>query len=182
MARILHSRYQKEDLLGLTERLNRDYYEVIDELCKPAATHASAIQELPETENNANTTLYINLCIKLIEEIRFQIRMRRQIVIPYLHQLLRKLNNKSPCENGFVHNSLIADTVKEAHDKIREILSRLQQLAKPLYLDIAQPLPYKILRNEIMIIETALTELFYLEETILLPRAMEVQDRINNNN
>lgn len=181
MARILHSRYQKEDLLGLTERLNRDYYEVIDELCKPAATHASAIQELPETENNANTTLYINLCIKLIEEIRFQIRMRRQIVIPYLHQLLRKLNNKSPCENGFVHNSLIADTVKEAHDKIREILSRLQQLAKPLYLDIAQPLPYKILRNEIMIIETALTELFYLEETILLPRAMEVQDRINSN-
>jgi hypothetical protein len=57
----------------------------------------------------------------------------------------------------------------------------LQQLAKPLYLDIAQPLPYKILRNEIMIIETALTELFYLEETILVPRAMEVQDRINNN-
>jgi hypothetical protein len=182
MARILHSRYQKEDLLGLTERLNRDYYEVIDELCKPAATHASAIQELPETENNANTTLYINLCIKLIEEIRFQIRMRRQIVIPYLHQLLRILKNKSPCENVFVHNILIADTVKEAHDKIREILSRLQQLAKPLYLDIAQPLPYKILRNEIMIIETALTELFYLEETILLPRAMEVQDRINNNN
>jgi iron-sulfur cluster repair protein YtfE (RIC family) len=77
-------------------------------------------------------------------------------------------------------NDLIADTVKEAHDKIREILSRLQHLAKPLYLDIAQPLPYKILRNEIMIIETALTELFYLEEAILLPKAMEVRNRFDN--
>jgi hypothetical protein len=31
-----------------------------------------------------------------------------------------------------------------------------------------------------MIIETALNELFYLEEAILLPKAMEVQNRIGN--
>jgi hypothetical protein len=106
--------------------------------------------------------------------------MRRQIAIPYLHQLLRKLNDRAASDNGRLQNTLFADSVKEAHDKIREILSRLQQLAKPLYLDSAQPLPYKILRNEIMIIETALMELFYLEEGILLPKVLEVQKKIDS--
>jgi hypothetical protein len=182
MARILFSTYQKEDLLELVGRLDRDYYEVIDELCRHAAVHAS---EVEISKINQSTILFLDLCKKLIGEISLQVKMRREVFIPYAHQLLKKASQKHSCKTcdencqnlKFVQLKLII----ESHETIKELLFRIQQLAKPLYLETIQSISYKILRNEMMIIDTALSELFYIEEVILIPKVKEVQNQLNDN-
>lgn len=180
MARALFSQYHKNDLLELSERLNKDYYEVINDLCKQAGDHA---KELQLSETIPSSSLYINLCVKLIEEIRFHIRLRQQSLIPYIHLLVKKTSKtktpEEPLKDRTQEYGKQIELIKDAHARIKEILFRLQQIAKPLYLDNDQPLPYKILRNEIMIIETALVELFYIEEAMLIPGISEAQNQVH---
>ena len=182
MARILYSTYQKEDLLELVGRLDRDYYEVIDELCRHAAIHAS---EVEISKINQSTILFIDLCKKLIKEISQQVKMRREIFIPYAHQLLKKAAQQHRCydcvDNCNNEQSEQLKLIIDSHEIIKELLFRIQQLAKPLYLETIQSISYKILRNEMMIIDTALSELFYIEEVILIPKVKEVQNQLNAN-
>jgi hypothetical protein len=182
MARILFSTYQKEDLLELVGRLDRDYYEVIDELCRHAAIHAS---EVEISKINQSTILFLDLCKKLLGEINSQVKMRRDILIPYVHQLLKKAAINHSCktcdENCDIEQEKRLRLIIDSHETIKELLFRIQQLAKPLYLETIQSISYKILRNEMMIIDTALSELFYIEEVILIPKVKEVQKQLNAN-
>ena len=183
MARILFSTYQKEDLFELVGRIDRDYYEVIDELCRHAAIHAS---EVEISKINQSTILFLDLCKKLLGEISLQVKMRRDDFIPFVHKLLKKASISHSCKtcNGTC-NTEQSEQLKliiDSHDTIKELLFRIQQLAKPLYLETIQSISYKILRNEMMIIDTALSELFYIEEVILIPKVKEVQKQLNANN
>jgi hypothetical protein len=182
MAKILFSTYQKEDLLELVGRIDRDYYEVIDELCRHAAIHASEAENI---QNNQSTILFLDLCKKLIEEINQQVKMRRETFIPYVHQLLKKAStNHTSFEYDYsqsIEQNKKLKLVIDSHETIKELLFRIQQLAKPLYLETIQSISYKILRNEMMIIDTALSELFYIEEVILIPKINEVQHQFNAN-
>jgi hypothetical protein len=62
---------------------------------------------------------------------------------------------------------------------MRSILNRLQVVALPLYSDTAFPDAYRVLRNQMALIENGLTELFFLEENYLLPKVVDAQKRIN---
>ncbi|RYZ55277.1 MAG: hypothetical protein EOP49_03150 [Sphingobacteriales bacterium] len=180
MARTLFSQLYKEDLTELTQRLEKEYYNEIDAVCKHAARHAA---ELEETESHPSSILYITLCVKLIDEIRFHIRLRKDLTIPYLYTLAQKATGSHDCRtcSGVckVQHTLQMQNLREAHHRISELLERIQQLTKPLYLENDSPLNYKILRNEVMIIDNALTDLFYIEESVLIPKVAELQNAIH---
>jgi hypothetical protein len=69
--------------------------------------------------------------------------------------------------------------IKETNQHIKEIFYRLQMVASPLYTEDAHTDIYKDLRNEIVLLDTKLTELFFLEEAVLLPKVIEAQRKIH---
>lgn len=66
-----------------------------------------------------------------------------------------------------------------SHNNIKGILYRLQMVSLPLYSETIYPDAYRILRNQMALIENGLTELFFLEEHYLIPKIVEAQKIIN---
>ncbi|MCB0698901.1 MAG: hypothetical protein KDC11_03600 [Chitinophagaceae bacterium] len=180
MAAILFSRYRNTDLKELTTRLNEDYYEVLRMYCLNASGLAARLQN---DKHHASTSLYTSLAAKLIEQIESLIRLRQQVILPYVSDLSVKKDEGHDCRNctGSCHVGHNANlmSLKDSHKRIKEILFRLQSVALPLYTEADYPASYKMLRNEMTVIDTALTELFYLEEANLIPRVLEAQRSIH---
>jgi hypothetical protein len=180
MYKELFSQYSKNSLQQIADQLETDYYTVIEKLCSNASIYAS---ELQETEEHQSTSLYLNLSRKLIEEILHYIRLRKNSLLPYIHQLLYKEEEGHDCKNcsascAMQHDAQLA-ALKESNTKMKELLYRLQLVSLPLYFDHEYPDNYKKLRTEIMIIDTTITELFYLEQDIMLPKILESRQNIN---
>lgn len=180
MYKELFSQYSKNSLQQIADKLEVDYYNVIDKLCINASVYASELQEI---EEHQSTSLYLNLSRKLIEEILHYIRLRKNLLLPYIQQLQYKDETGHDCKNcsgscAMQHGEHIVN-LKESNGKMKELLYRLQLVSLPLYFDHEYPDNYKKLRTEIMIIDTTITELFYLEQDIMLPKIMEAQQNIN---
>lgn len=180
MSKIFFPRYQFSGLLELAERLNEDYYTSVDNLCRNAY---NILSRLEQKEEHTSTILYISMSKKFLEQLREFTILRKEIMVPYIGELNKKALEKHDCNTcsgkcTMQHTTQVAG-LKESHQKIKEILYRLQMVALPLYSDIQYPAEYKKLRNEIMIIDTSLTELFYLEEACLIPKMIEAQRSIH---
>jgi hypothetical protein len=180
MAKVLFSEYRNDDLNSLIGTLSKDYYSIIDAMCKTAI---NLVDELGQDEANTSTVLYLSLCTKLLDQVSDLINLRTGILLPYVQELYTKQeegHDCSTCAGGcsFNHTSQLIG-LKESHHKIKEILYRLPMVALPLYSDTDYPVGYKTLRNEMMLMDTALTELFYLEESSLIPKIMEAQKHIH---
>ena len=181
MSEILFQKFQKESLPELSAILEKEYYDDISSLCTTAGMHADDLKNDPEFPPRS---AYAENCNELITEVVKAINERKQAVIPYVQALSKKLNEHHDCSscNGrcTVGHALHIDLLKNSHRKIRDVLFRLQQEAKPHYLsNNNQHLQYRILRNEVMIIDNAISELFYLEETVLIPKILDAQNSIN---
>jgi hypothetical protein len=180
MVKIIFSHYRNNDLGKLVQDLERDYYDAILHQCKSAEMLMS---ELQQDEVSPATTLYMSLCSKLLGQVQDFLTMRTAVLLPYVGELFTKNVEGHDCNNcsgncGMKHASQLMG-IKESHQRIKEILYRLQMVAMPLYTAIEYPSAYKILRNEMMMIDTALTELFYVEEAMLVPKIMEAQNHIH---
>jgi hypothetical protein len=68
---------------------------------------------------------------------------------------------------------------KESHKLVKDILNRLQMMSLPLHSETIYPDVYKLLRNQMTLLENTLTDLLYLEETYLIPKIAEAQKNIN---
>jgi hypothetical protein len=179
MASKIMSDFFSADLHEIVQKLEELYYDQIEVYCGNVERTVASI----EVEEHAASTLYVSLCIKLVEKINHHIRLRKMITIPYVQQLHEKVltgHDCSTCEDGCqINHKLKAGTVKETHVQIKEMLNRLQLLSKPLYTDYATPDSYRQLRNDIVLMDTKLTELFYVEDAVLLPRIIEAQRKIH---
>ncbi len=69
--------------------------------------------------------------------------------------------------------------LKSSHLEIRSLLSRLQMVSLPLYAETIYPDSYRILRNQMALIENHISELLFLEENYLIPKIADAQKRIN---
>ncbi len=178
MARALFSQYQKDSPGALAGRLQKNYYNLIGCLCDCVET----LTQQPETTDC--NSLYNSLCQRLVSEIREQMQYRQTILMPYLSELEQKQqsgHNCLTCSGGCrINHTGQLQQLKSAHQHIKEILYRIQQVATPMQQDLKYANPIcRILVNEIAQLDTTLTELFYLEEAILIPKIMELQSRIN---
>lgn len=180
MATVLFSQYRHSDLEELVKKIDKDYYSVLKGMCTNISNLSN---QLLNNEAHPSTSLYISLAAKLTEQIDELILLRQEMILPYIKDLSVKKDEGHDCRNcsggcHVEHNAHLF-SLKDSHKRIKEVLFRLQTVALPLYSDMDYPADYKTLRNEMMIMDTVLTELFYLEEANLIPRVLEAQKAIH---
>lgn len=174
--------YNSEALKPLVERVDRSYYNVINTLCETAKKQARKLQEL---EVHQSTSQYITLCNRILDEIQRYVKNKKDHFLPYMNELFEKQETGHDCRNctgtgscDMQHNLQLME-LKESHAQIKDILYRLQMVALPLYSETIYPDVYRILRSHMALIENSLTELFSVEETLLIPKVSEAQKTIN---
>lgn len=168
-----------EDVGQLVSQLNNDYYEALAVSCMSAG---SVAQQLTQ-QNYQLIQLYTSLSTKLTEEVADLLNHRQNILMPYIKDLLGKREEGHDCRNCsggcHVQHTIYMQGMKDVYKRIKEMLFRLHNIALPLYTEIEYPAQYKVLRNEILLIDTMLTELFYLEEACLVPGVLAAQRSIH---
>jgi hypothetical protein len=177
---MLHSQYKNLELKPFVEKLDNEFYHTIEKLCAVAKKQAIRLSEL---EVRQATSQYISLCTKLIEEIESYINYRKQELIPYVQELSGKEENGHDCTsctgNCKMPHSFALSQLKESHTHIKDTLQRLQMAVLPLYSETIYPDAYRVLRNHMALIENNLTELFFFEESFLIPKITEAQKNIH---
>ncbi len=180
MNNIIFSKYNSIDLLSLVDEIGKDYYDIIEALCKTSTANAKKLTEL---EIHQPTSQYILLCNKLVTEISEYIENRKGYFIDYIKELHEKQEASHNCSNcsGKCHLQHDAKLMEltESHMRIKEILSRLQMMSLPLHSETIYPDAYRVLRNQMVLLENSLTELYFIEGTYMIPKVMEAQKKIN---
>ncbi|MEI8279207.1 MAG: hypothetical protein WCG87_05545 [Bacteroidota bacterium] len=172
------------DLLSFVDKLERYHYDVIELLCTEAQKQASKVNEI---EVNQATSQYSALCNRLIEEMKLYIKNKKENLLPYLRKIAEKESEDHDCQNCSgggkcnLQHDLQLSELKESHMHIKDILYRLQMATLPLYSETIYPDVYRILRNQMALLENSFGELFSLEETYLIPKVEEAQKNINAN-
>lgn len=167
------------DLQALLGRLQHGLYADLDTYSDNVLLEVSAVRL-----EDADETLsfYLSLAEKLAYSVKQFLRLRKFAMLPYVQELLDKDKEGHDCRNcakscsvRHLHQTV---TICDSHQKIKEILYRLQSIASPIYMNPAAPIPYGVLRNQVMILDRALTETFYEEESRLIPLMQAVQHHI----
>jgi len=180
MAAILYAQFRSYDIKELVTRLNEGYYNALDIMCLNAH---NCIGQLQEDDQHPSVVLYTSIYSALLTEIQDLLLFRRDVILPYLEELIAKSEAGHNCKecSGKCHvgHNVHLMSLKNSHDKIKDVLAELQSSTLPLHMDVEYPAAYRILRNEIAVIDNMLIELFYIEESSLIPKVMETQKSIN---
>jgi hypothetical protein len=180
MGEDLHSQYNKIPLTQFVERLRDECYSSIEKICASARKQADLLYSL---ELQHSTSQYIVMCSKLVEETLDYIKARKEKYIPYIAELFQKAETKHDCANCSgnckVGHSMQLVELRSSNGSIKDILYRLQIVALPLYSETIYPDAYRVLRNQMALLENNISELFFLEETYLIPKVIEAQKMIN---
>jgi len=174
-----------ESLLEFVIRLDKeDYYEV-NVLCDVVKKHAQRLQEM---EASNVTSSYTTICINLADEVRKYIVNKQEYFMPYVRSLFEKAADGHDCRHctgptscNLQHGIQLAE-LHEGHIQLKDILNCLQVASLPLYSDTIYPDVYRILRNNMALLESNIGQLFLLEETSLVPKVVEAQKNIHAGN
>jgi hypothetical protein len=178
---MLLNQYKNIALLPFIEKMEQECYDIINGLCLTAKKQAAKLNEL---EVRQSTSQYVSLCTKLIEEIENYIKYRKEILLPYIHTLSEKDATGHNCSNctgsacKIQHNGQLIE-LEGSHHQIKDTLYRLQMAVLPLYSETIYPDAYRILRNQMALLENRLTEMLFFESTYLAPKIVEAQKNIN---
>jgi len=181
MAKIPFSEYRKENLVDLMQQFQINHYLPIRETCIGICAEA---QELSNQPAPTSVHLYASLCIKLTEEIREELDRNNATLVPYLRQLHEKEltgHNCLSCAGGCkIKHVQQVQIIREAQQKIKEIIYRLGQLSHPINEQHPENrAPHEKLQRDIQQLDNQITEIFYLEEAILIPKILDAQININ---
>jgi hypothetical protein len=69
--------------------------------------------------------------------------------------------------------------IGDSHVQVKETLYRLQMAVLPLYSETIYPDDYRILRNQVALLENSLAQMLFLESTYLVPKIADAQKNIN---
>ncbi|XZF14976.1 hypothetical protein ACTHGU_02490 [Chitinophagaceae bacterium MMS25-I14] len=182
MASVLFAHYHKEDLKGLIKCLNEDYYDPIIQSCIQISGFADYISS--KTPDNVAGNLYISRCIRMLDQIKQEVETSKYVIAPYVNELYEKDtdgHNCSTCSGKCsIQHKVQIEQIKAIHKKINDIIQNIKQLEQPLSeRGVATEHDGKIIHNELAILDNVITEMFYIEEEILMPKILEAQKHIN---
>jgi hypothetical protein len=176
----LDERYQNIALQIFIDKISQDYYGSLEILCKNAQQQIYKLENLQLKES---TSPYTTICSKLIAEVKICMKDWSEKYTPYLQSLSEKVATNHNCTacsgNCKLNHDIQLLELKTAHSGIRSLLNRLQMVSLPLYSETIYPDSYRILRNQMALIENSLTELFLIEEKYLIPKVIQAQKSIN---
>ncbi len=177
---VSEDKYSDQALLQLTDKLHKEYYNSVSLICESARKQAEKIEKLEVTKGPSQ---YINNCKDFIQEIEAFIKERTERYVPYIQQLSEKSTTNHDCTNcsggcKLNHDMQLLE-LRVSCQAVKSMLNRLQMLSLPLYADTMYPDAYRVLRNQMVLIENSLSELFFLENNYLIPKIVEAQNSIN---
>jgi len=183
MTKTLFHDYNNNDLDTIITSLDQQYYTFLESHCD-AATNLCL--KLKEHDTLNNTAVYTQLAIAILSEVKHQCKQRKSRLMPYVFQLIEKKKNNHDCKvcaGGckMTHTQYILE-LEDSHIKIREMIHRLHRVALPTSNELGISAEYQSLRKALLLIETTLTELFCLEEVLLIQKIIDAQSSINATN
>ncbi|MCW3123840.1 MAG: hypothetical protein JWQ38_3332 [Flavipsychrobacter sp.] len=178
-----YEEYRNIALKPIIEKLQSEHYDSIAMLCTTLKKQCNKMRELEKSESPLQ---YVVLCENVIAEVEQHVTNRRSVYIPYVHTLSDKVKDNHNCSNctgtcKINHDMHIMD-LNATNDTMAKVLHRLQMATLPLYSDTLYPDEYRVLRSGMTLLETSLTELFFLENNYLIPKIAEAQKNINAGN
>jgi hypothetical protein len=180
MNKLFSIQYKDVSLNELATRLDGDYYTIIETLCRETEKNISNLTALEVHQGNSQ---YIQLCKKLLKEVLEYVSIRKMSFLPYVNRLAEKQKDGHDCSNcaggcNLQHEMRLME-LKESHHRIKDTLYNLEIASLPLYAETMFPDAYRVLRNQIALLENTMTELFFLEDSYLIPKVMDTQKIIN---
>lgn len=173
----------ESDLLDFAKKLKEDSYDKIEKLC---TSILSQVLVLEARENAQRTSQYLLTCRDIANRIEGYIMTRKDRYLPYLEELSEKVrdqHNCSECSGGCkINHDMQVMELKASAATIKSILGTLQTAVLPLYSDTVYPDSYRVLRNQMALLEDSMAELFLLEENYLMPKVIQAQKAINAGN
>ena len=173
--------HDSETLQSFVEWLDTSHYDPIDTMCGTAKEQAEKLQQ----EMQQTASQYVTLCKQLIGEIQHYISIKKEQLVPYVHSLSEKDAAGHDCRNctgtgscSLKHDMQLIE-INQSHQKIKDIIYRLQMVSLPLYSETIRIDLYKILQNQMALLENKLAALVLLEETYLVPKITKAQMNIN---
>jgi hypothetical protein len=179
----IYKEYRSIALKPFAEKLQSEYYDSIE---ASSAITKKQCDKIKNMEISEAPLQYVKLCELVISEIAKHVYNRKQIYIPYVHKLSEKIKDNHDCTNcsgscKINHNMHILD-LNATNEEMSKVLSKLQIATLPLYSETMFPDEYRLLRSNMTMLETNLTELFFLESNYLIPKIAEAQKTINADN
>ena len=180
MSTKIYEEYSNIPLKPFAEKLQSEYYDSIEASCTTSIKQCEKIKNIEISEAPLQ---YVMLCEKVISEIQKHVNDRKKIYLPYVHTLSEKVKDSHDCSNcsgacKINHNMHILD-LNATNEGMAKVLSRIQIATLPLYSETLFPEEYRVLRSKMTMLETNLTELFFLENNYLIPKIAEAQKNIN---
>lgn len=175
-----YEEYRNIALKPFAEKLQSEYYESIEALCANTKKQCNKMKNL---EKSSSSLQYVVSCEQIISEIEEHIKNRKTIYIPYIHTLVEKVNDNHNCSTctgkcKINHDMHIMD-LTASNQSMSRVLHKLQMVMLPLYSDTMFPDEYRVLRSNMTLLETSLTELFFVENNYLIPKIADAQKNIN---
>ncbi len=183
MIRSRYEQYANKNVGYLTEELLAGYYESLISLCQDARKQAEKIKRV-ETHDSA--LQYALTCEEILTETERHVSHRLNEYVPYLKDLSVKVDTGhdcAGCKGGCqLNHEVRVLELNATNDMMKKLLSKLQFSTLPLYSETIFPEDYRLLRSNMALLETNLTELFFLENNFLIPGIADAQKQINAGN
>jgi hypothetical protein len=168
-----------QDLQSLLNRLQDEEYQYIVSLCDRARAD---ILKLKDTDLPDTILTYTDRCENLIGQVSEYMRVRRLVLLPYMLELAEKEEDGHDCRNCSgtckVGHADHVQRIRNAHDSLRVQLRLLQSSGLPLYSTGLFPEAYRSLRSAMLLLDIALMEVIFIEESTLIPMLIDLQQKI----
>jgi len=180
---LYEDRYADKPLQLFVETLINEHYNTTEKLCASAKKQTEKISSLEIGESMSQYTL---ACNSIITETEQYIRARKEKYIPYMLTLSQKADTQHDCSTCTGSCKLNHDMqlleLRASNELMQKTLKKLQIASLPLYSETIYADEYRLLRSQMAMIETSLSELFFLENNYLIPKIQEAQKNINAGN
>ncbi len=176
----LRVEYKTYSLIDIAESLHVNYYDILIAMILRAS---EMLENLKRLDIHGTAHQYTKTCTDVLKKIQVCMNDRKQALLPYISDLYNKDaagHNCGICSGACdIGHQFHLMQLHESHKELTKMLFELQYSALPLYSNIGYPEIYRELRNEMYLVDTIVKELFFLEESNLVPKILESQKKIN---
>lgn len=156
------------------------YYDV---LTRSYAKASELLRKLQAADTHQVLLSFSMLCEDTLSKVQEYVQYFTGQVIPYVNELNEKARNGHNCEHcsggcDMGHKALLMQ-MYQSHQDLQRSVFDLQMAALPLYSNLEYPEVYKSLRSDLHVMYATLHDLIYLEESLLIPKLLESQKKIN---
>jgi hypothetical protein len=168
-----------EDLQQLLARLQDEQYKHVTVLSTKIRSRLPIVKA---TETNATVLQYLHTVDRFNQVVIRHLRSHRLVLVPYISDLLHKEDEGHDCRacrgGCAMHHSERVREIETAHKYLFQDLESLKHAAMLLPEPTTDIKEFTLLRNDIYLLQEAISEVLFIEQSALLPMMLDLQRSI----